>query len=111
MLIKETANALVACVVTFVVCAVAYPAAVWALGQLLFPGQAEGSLVYDRARKGIGSELIAQPFASDDYFRPRPSAARPNGHAAPPASGSDLPAGNPARRRRGRLRRVPRGSA
>jgi K+-transporting ATPase c subunit len=100
MLIKETAHALVACVVTFVVCAVAYPAAVWALGQLLFPGQAEGSLVYDRARKVIGSELIAQPFASDGYFHPRPSAAGPNGYAADAASGSNLGTKNPALRQR-----------
>ena len=45
-MIRETANALVACVVTFVLCAVAYPAAVWGLGQLAFPHEAEGSLIY-----------------------------------------------------------------
>ena len=36
-MIRETVNALVACVVTFVLCAVAYPAAVWGLGQLALP--------------------------------------------------------------------------
>src|SRR5947209_324140 len=40
MLIKETANALAACVVSFVLCAVAYPTSVWGLGQLLFPARA-----------------------------------------------------------------------
>src|SRR5947208_2376205 len=90
MWIKETVNALAACVVTFVLCAVAYPAAVWGAGQLLFPEQAEGSLVYGRDRTVIGSELIAQPFASDRYFHPRPSAASPNGYAADAASGSHL---------------------
>ena len=69
-MIRETVNALVACVVTFVLCAVAYPAAVWGLGQLAFPEQAEGSLVYGRDGTVIGSELIAQPFASDDVFPP-----------------------------------------
>ena len=73
-MIRETVHALAACVVTFVLCAVAYPAAVWGLGQLAFPQQAEGSLIYSRDRAVIGSELIAQPFASDKYFQPRPSA-------------------------------------
>ncbi len=50
-MIRETVNALLACVVTFVLCAVAYPAAVWGLGQLAFPNEAEGSLVHDRERK------------------------------------------------------------
>jgi K+-transporting ATPase ATPase C chain len=100
MWIKETVNALAACVVTFVLCAVAYPAAVWGAGQLLFPDQAEGSLVYGRERTVIGSELIAQPFASDRYLHPRPSAAGPNGYAADAASGSNLGTKNPALRRR-----------
>ena len=73
-MIRETVNALVACLVTFVLCSVAYPAAVWAVGQFAFPKEAEGSLIYDRDRNVIGSELIAQPFASDKYFHPRPSA-------------------------------------
>src|SRR3954453_10663545 len=100
MFIKETVQALAACLISFLFCAVAYPAAVWGLGLLLFPGQAEGSLVYDRARKVIGSELIAQPFASDGYFHPRPSAAGANGYAADAASGSNLATKNPVLRQR-----------
>ena len=38
-MIRETLHALAACVVTFVLCAVAYPAAAWGLGWLLFPGR------------------------------------------------------------------------
>jgi potassium-transporting ATPase KdpC subunit len=91
-MIRETLHALAACVVTFVLCAVAYPAAAWGLGWLLFPRQAEGSLVHGRDRSVIGSELIAQPFASDVYFRPRPSAADFNAAAA---SGSNLGTKNP----------------
>jgi K+-transporting ATPase ATPase C chain len=99
-MIKETRDALIACVVSFVVCAVAYPAAVWGLGQMLFPEQAEGSLVYSRDRTVLGSELIAQPFASDGYFQPRPSAAGATGYAADAASGSNLGTKNPALRQR-----------
>jgi K+-transporting ATPase ATPase C chain len=100
MWIKEIVHALVACVVTFVLCAVAYPVAVWGLGQLVFPAQAEGSLVYGRDRTVIGSKLIAQPFSSERYFHPRPSAAGPNGYAADAASGSNLAPTNPALRQR-----------
>ncbi len=45
-LIRELLLALRACAVTFVLCAVAYPAVVWGVAQLLFPSQAEGSLIY-----------------------------------------------------------------
>ena len=96
-MIRETLHALLACVVTFVLCAVAYPAAVWGLAQLAFPHQAEGSLVYDRDRTVIGSELIAQPFASDRYFHPRPSAVD---YKADAAGGSNLGTKNPDLRKK-----------
>jgi len=100
MLLKETLNALYACIVTLALSAGIYPLAVWGLGQLFFAEQAEGSLVYSRDRTVIGSELIAQPFAGDAYFHPRPSAAGPNGYAADAASGSNLGTKNPALRAR-----------
>ena len=90
-------NALVACVATFILCAVAYPAAVWGLAQLAFPHQAEGSLIYDRDRTVIGSELIAQPFASDKYFFPRPSAVD---YKADATGGSNLGTKNPDLRKK-----------
>src|SRR3954465_15098566 len=86
-MIRETVNALAACLVTFLLCAVPYPAAVWGLAQLAFPRQAAGSLIYGRDRTVIGSELVAQPFASDRYFPPRPSAVDYNAAAA---GGSNL---------------------
>jgi K+-transporting ATPase ATPase C chain len=78
--------------VTFVLCAVLYPAAVWGIAQLLFPAQAEGSLIYRKDRTVVGSELIAQKFESDRYFHPRPSAAD---YRADAASGSNLGTKNP----------------
>ena len=98
-MIRETVSALLACVVTFALCAVAYPAAVYGLGHTLFPAQAEGSLVR-RGDTVVGSKLIAQPFASPKYFQPRPSAAGANGYAADAASGSNLAPTNPALRDR-----------
>src|SRR5271166_3490957 len=91
-MIRETVSALLACLVSFVLCAVAYPAVVWGLAQLAFHDQAEGSLIYDRDRTVIGSELIAQPFASDRYFQPRPSAVD---YKADAAGGSNLGTKNP----------------
>jgi K+-transporting ATPase ATPase C chain len=51
-----------------------FPLVLFALGRLLYPGQAAGSLV---TREGvvIGSRLIAQDFTRPEYFHPRPSAA------------------------------------
>jgi potassium-transporting ATPase KdpC subunit len=90
---RDLILALRACAVTFVLCAVAYPAVVWGLAQLLFPSQAEGSLVYGSdGRTVIGSELIAQKFESDRYVHPRPSAAD---FKADAAGGSNLGTKNP----------------
>jgi K+-transporting ATPase ATPase C chain len=97
MLLKETINALAACAVSFVLCAIAYPAVVWGLGQFFFPAQAEGSLVYSRDRTVIGSELVAQPFASDTYFQPRPSAVD---YKADATGGSNLGTKNPDLRKK-----------
>ncbi|HEV3121684.1 MAG TPA: potassium-transporting ATPase subunit KdpC [Isosphaeraceae bacterium] len=96
-MIRETTNALVACAVTFLLCAVAYPAVVWSMGQLAFPRQAEGSLVYRRDGTVIGSELIAQPFGSDKYFFPRPSAVD---YKADATGGSNLGTKNPDLRKK-----------
>ena len=52
-----------------------YPAALWAIGQVFFPFQANGSMINGPDGKPVGSLLIAQPFTKDEYFQPRPSAA------------------------------------
>ncbi len=94
-MLRETVRALAACLVTFALCVVGYTAVVWGLAQLVFPDQASGSLVYSQGRTVVGSELIAQPFASDRYFHPRPSAVN---HDAAATGGSNLAPTNPALR-------------
>jgi len=96
-MIRETLNAVLACVVTFVLCAGIYPATVWAIGQVAFRGQAAGSLIHDKDKKVIGSELIAQPFQSDRYFFPRPSAVD---YKADATGGSNLGTKNPDLRKK-----------
>jgi K+-transporting ATPase ATPase C chain len=90
-MIRELTFALRACAVTFVLCAVLYPLVVWGFALLLFPSQAEGSLIYGDDRTVIGSELIAQRFESDRYFHPRPSFVD---YKADAAGGSNLGTNN-----------------
>jgi potassium-transporting ATPase KdpC subunit len=52
-----------------------FPAVVWAIGKLVFPRQAAGSLVRDATGNVVGSELLGQAFHKPQYFHPRPSAA------------------------------------
>ena len=58
---------------------VAYPLAITGVAKVAFPYQAGGSLVKDAGGQVIGSALIAQPFAKDEYLHPRPSATSPSG--------------------------------
>jgi K+-transporting ATPase ATPase C chain len=67
-----------AIVLTLLLCAItglAYPGVVTLLAQLLFPHQANGSLLRARSGRVIGSELIGQAFSRAEYFHSRPSAA------------------------------------
>jgi K+-transporting ATPase ATPase C chain len=66
-------------VLSVIVCVALYPLALFGIGQTLFRGKAEGSLLRDKTGAVVGSRLIAQPFTADEYFWPRPSAASYNG--------------------------------
>ncbi|PMS15369.1 potassium-transporting ATPase subunit C [Trinickia dabaoshanensis] len=78
-----------------VVTGIVYPVVVTAIGQAVFPHQANGSLI-EKDGKAVGSELIGQQFDAPGYFWGRLSATSPNPYNAQSSGGSNLGPTNPA---------------
>ena len=87
-LFAELRVSIAATLLLAVLCCGIYPAVVWAVGQGLFSGKANGSLVRVNG-KVAGSSLLGQGFAAPNYFHPRPSAAG-QGYDAAGSSGTNL---------------------
>jgi potassium-transporting ATPase KdpC subunit len=71
--VKVIRPAIVLFGIFWLLCGIVYPLSVYAAGQILFPKEAQGSLIFDNQGIPTGSNLIGQPFSSDKYFSPRPS--------------------------------------
>jgi K+-transporting ATPase ATPase C chain len=87
--------AVVSLVLLTLITGVAYPLVVTALAQVIYDGQANGSLLIANG-KAVGSELIGQPFTDLRYFWSRPSATSPFAYNSEASSGSNLAPTNPA---------------
>ena len=87
---KQVLTAIGMTIVTTVLFGFAYPLAVTGLAQLVFPRQANGSLIVSADGHVVGSHLLGQPFASAKYFHPRPSAAGTSGYDPTSSGGSYL---------------------
>lgn len=94
MMKHQLRPALMMLLILTILTGVMYPLAVTGLAQLLFPTQANGSLM-TRDGKVIGSELIGQYFDEPQYFWGRPSATSPYPYNAAASSGSNLGPTNP----------------
>jgi K+-transporting ATPase ATPase C chain len=88
-LLSQFRTAVLATLALVVVCCGIYPLAVFAMAQTFFPAKANGSLIVNTNGTIRGSRLIGQPFSTEKYFHPRPSAAG-NGYDSTSSGGSNL---------------------
>lgn len=86
---KSLKNALLLLIMLTVITGVFYPLVITGIAQLIFPRQANGSLIV-RDGQVVGSSLLAQNFTRPEYFHPRPSAAGQDGYDAAGSAATNL---------------------
>ena len=94
-MIRELKPALLLLVILSLITGLAYPAFVTGIAQLVFPRQANGSLI-EKDGKAVGSALIGQPFANPGHFWSRASGTSPYPYNASSSGGANQGPTNPA---------------
>jgi K+-transporting ATPase ATPase C chain len=94
-MLSQLRPAIVSYIVLTIITGLLYPLAVTGVAQVIFPQQANGSLIM-KDGKPIGSVLIGQPFDNPKYFWGRLSATSPFPYNASSSGGSNLGPTNPA---------------
>jgi K+-transporting ATPase ATPase C chain len=95
MYLEQLKTSILSLIVLSVLTGILYPLGITGLAQVLFPRQANGSLILKEG-KPIGTALIGQPFDDPKYFWSRLSATSPQPYNASNSSGSNLGPTNPA---------------
>jgi len=93
-MLKQFQQSFLILVVFTLLTGVMYPLAITGIARVVFPWQAQGSLIY-RDGKPVGSALVGQKFSDPRYFWGRPSATSPVPCNAAASSGSNLGPTNP----------------
>ena len=89
--IQHLRASIIATLAIALACCGLYPLAVTFASQLLFPKQANGSLVMaPDGKTALGSALLSRNFTGDSFFHPRPSSAGADGYDGAASSGSNL---------------------
>ncbi len=88
-MLKQLKISILIFLIFFVIVGFLYPLLITAIGNIFFPWQANGSIIY-KNDKPIGSELIGQPFSNPGLFWPRPSSTADFPYNALDSGGSNL---------------------